>query len=116
MTNVISKFIGDSFTISGNLKNVGNVNLNVWTKVVLKGPTTVTYSAYPKISIPVGATVAFQKRTHTIGDIPTGDYKVYISVGDDSAPFQDAYTDWIIRVCQYSADITYIRVERNPYG
>ncbi len=113
---VITKFVGDKFTISGSLKNVGNVDLNVWTRVVLKGPETVTYPDYPKISIPVGATVPFQKRTHMIPNVPAGDYKVYISVGDNATPFQDADTDWIIRVCRYSADITYIRVERNPYG
>lgn len=95
----ISKPAGGSFTISGSLKNVGTIDLNIWTAVVLSGPVRIGYTVYPKISIPVGQTVAFQTRTHTIpSDTPAGDYKVYIAVGDNSTAFQEVDTGWIMTV------------------
>lgn len=95
----ITKPAGSSFTISGSLKNVGTIDLNVWTAVILKGPTSIGYTVYPKISIPVGQTVAFQTRSHTIpSNAPTGNYSVYIAVGDDSTAFQEVDTGWIIAV------------------
>lgn len=97
---VVYKKPGDSFLVTGRVKNVGEVSIDLGLAPVLEGPKTFGLSVKWYGVIPVGGFASIYQSDVIPSTAPAGTYKLYFSAINKStgAEFQKIYTNWDISV------------------
>jgi hypothetical protein len=96
----VSKKPGDSFLITGTVKNVGNVSIDLGLKPVLVGPKTYELTTKWYGVIPAGGWAPIYQSDKIPSDAPAGTYRLYMAAIDRSTgtEFQRVDTLWDITV------------------